>query len=77
MLRLASTRLAAANVASRAPRAAPLRRLATSAAIPENEEQSTGLERKEELNTPDIFWSREPIVGHRGTKACHTHGTKQ
>lgn len=36
--------------------------------IPENEEQSTGMERKEELKTPDIFWSREPITGHRGTK---------
>ena len=67
MLRVASTRLAAANAASRAARAPPLRRLAT-VEIPANEEQSTGLERKEELNTPDIFWSREPIVGHRGTK---------
>merc|ERR1712113_927503 len=36
--------------------------------IPENEDMSTGLERKEELRTPDIFWSREPIIGHRGTK---------
>eukprot|EP00967_Tisochrysis_lutea_P052593 scaffold65218_cov30-Tisochrysis_lutea.AAC.1 len=26
------------------------------------------MERKEELQTPDIFWSREPITGPRGTK---------
>lgn len=26
------------------------------------------MERKEEQNSPDIFWSREPITGHRGTK---------
>ena len=36
--------------------------------IPENEEQSTGMEKKEEIQTPDIFWSREPITGHKGTK---------
>jgi len=36
--------------------------------IPENEEQSTGMEKKEEMQTPDIFWSREPITGHKGTK---------
>ena len=36
--------------------------------VPENEDISTGMERKEELGTPDIFWSREPITGPRGTK---------
>lgn len=36
--------------------------------IPDNEDQSTGRERKEEQNSPDIFWSREPIMGPRGTK---------
>eukprot|EP00316_Scyphosphaera_apsteinii_P003687 CAMPEP_0119311414 /NCGR_PEP_ID=MMETSP1333-20130426/22335_1 /TAXON_ID=418940 /ORGANISM="Scyphosphaera apsteinii, Strain RCC1455" /LENGTH=97 /DNA_ID=CAMNT_0007315779 /DNA_START=90 /DNA_END=383 /DNA_ORIENTATION=+ len=36
--------------------------------IPDNTEQSTGMEKKEEEQTSDIFWSREPIVGHRGTK---------
>ena len=29
---------------------------------------STGMEKKEILNTPDIFWSREPIMGPKGTK---------
>ena len=38
------------------------------AGIPDNEEQSTGMEQKEEQLTPDIFWTREPIMGHRGTK---------
>ena len=36
--------------------------------IPENEDISTGMERKEEMGTRDIFWSREPITGPRGTK---------
>ena len=26
------------------------------------------MEQKEEQLTPDIFWTREPIMGHRGTK---------
>ena len=26
------------------------------------------MEKKEEIQTPDIFWSREPITGHKGTK---------
>lgn len=26
------------------------------------------MEKKEEMQTPDIFWSREPIYGPRGTK---------
>jgi len=46
--------------------AAPAR--AFCARIPDNAEQSTGMERKEEMQTPDIFWSREPIMGHRGTR---------
>lgn len=29
---------------------------------------STGMEKKEIDNAADIFWSREPIMGHRGTK---------
>ena len=29
---------------------------------------STGMEKKENEGTSDIFWSREPIMGHRGTK---------
>jgi hypothetical protein len=29
---------------------------------------STGMEKKEIDNSADIFWSREPIMGHRGTK---------
>merc|ERR1719440_2515960 len=36
--------------------------------IPENDDMATGMERQEILQTPDIFWSREPIRGHRGTK---------
>merc|ERR1712014_314747 len=38
------------------------------ARIPDNSDMATGMEKKEELQSPDIFWSREPIVGHRGTK---------
>jgi len=26
------------------------------------------MEKKEEMLTPDIFWSREPITGHKGTR---------
>ena len=36
--------------------------------IPENDDMATGMERQEILQTPDIFWSRQPIGGHRGTK---------
>ena len=36
--------------------------------IVENEDMATGMEKKEHENSPDIFWSREPIMGHRGTK---------
>ena len=36
--------------------------------IVDNSDMATGMEKKEELQTPDIFWSREPIVGHFGTK---------
>ena len=34
----------------------------------DNDDMSTGMEKKEILNTPDIFWSREPIMGPKGTK---------
>mmetsp|Transcript_54735 Transcript_54735/g.119420 ORF Transcript_54735/g.119420 Transcript_54735/m.119420 type:complete len:116 (-) Transcript_54735:481-828(-) len=36
--------------------------------IPDNAEVATGMEKKEIDQTPDIFWSREPITGHFGTK---------
>ena len=36
--------------------------------IVDNADMATGMERKEMELTPDIFWSREPIVGHKGTK---------
>jgi hypothetical protein len=36
--------------------------------IPDNDEMSTGMEKKEIMGTPDIFWSREPIMGPKGTK---------
>ena len=36
--------------------------------IVDNDDMSTGMEKKEILNTPDIFWSREPIMGPKGTK---------
>lgn len=36
--------------------------------IVDNDSQATGMERKELEQTPDIFWSREPIVGPKGTK---------
>lgn len=36
--------------------------------IPENDDMSTGMEKKEIANAPDIFWSREPIMGPKGTK---------
>ena len=36
--------------------------------VPDNDNMSTGMEKKEILNTPDIFWSREPIMGPKGTK---------
>jgi hypothetical protein len=29
---------------------------------------ATGLEKKEIDRTADIFWSREPLMGHKGTK---------
>ena len=29
---------------------------------------ATGMEKKEIQGTPDIFWSREPIMGPKGTK---------
>jgi hypothetical protein len=36
-------------------------------AVPPNDEQATGMEKKELSGTKDVFWSREPIVGPRGT----------
>jgi len=39
-----------------------------SGVIPDNDEMSTGMEKKEIMGTPDIFWSREPIMGPKGTK---------
>jgi len=36
--------------------------------IPDNDDMSTGMEKKEIMNSPDIFWSREPIMGPKGTK---------
>ena len=37
-------------------------------AIPGNESIATGMEAKEMNQDADIFWSREPITGHKGTK---------
>merc|ERR1719271_1969437 len=39
-----------------------------SGVIPDNDDMATGLEKKEIMGTPDIFWSREPIMGPKGTK---------
>ena len=39
-----------------------------SGVIVDNDDMSTGMEKKEILNTTDIFWSREPIMGPKGTK---------
>ena len=36
--------------------------------IPDNESIATGMEAKEIQGTADIFWSREPITGPKGTK---------
>lgn len=36
--------------------------------IVDNEDMATGMEKKEMEQTTDIFWSREPIMGPRGTK---------
>ena len=36
--------------------------------IVDNDDMSTGMEKKEIVNSPDIFWSREPIMGPKGTK---------
>jgi len=68
MLRLASARFATATRGARALPAPALRNLSSTVAIPDNPEQSTGMERKEEQLSPDVFWDRLPIVGHRGTK---------
>ena len=39
-----------------------------SGVIVDNDDMSTGMEKKEIMNTADIFWSREPIMGPKGTK---------
>ena len=36
--------------------------------IVDNDDMATGMEKKEIDGSTDIFWSREPIMGHRGTK---------
>ena len=36
--------------------------------IPDNDDVATGMEKKEIDVTPDVFWSREPIMGHKGTR---------
>ena len=36
--------------------------------IVDNDDMATGMEKKEIDGSADIFWSREPIMGHRGTK---------
>ena len=36
--------------------------------IVDNDDMATGMEKKEIEGSTDIFWSREPIRGHRGTK---------
>ena len=36
--------------------------------IPSNDDVATGMELKEMQGDTDIFWSREPISGHKGTK---------
>ena len=36
--------------------------------IVDNAGMATGMEKKELDGSPDIFWSREPVTGHRGTK---------
>uniref|UniRef100_A0A7S0F556 Uncharacterized protein n=1 Tax=Phaeocystis antarctica TaxID=33657 RepID=A0A7S0F556_9EUKA len=54
-----------------APRALAARGLAgkiEDGAIPGNESIATGMEAKEMNADADIFWSREPITGPRGTK---------
>ena len=54
-----------------APRALAARGLAgkiEDGAIPGNESIATGMEAKEMNADADIFWSREPITGHKGTK---------
>jgi len=62
----AALRPAALRVATRSLADAP--KPLPSGVIPDNDEMSTGMEKKEILNTPDIFWSREPIMGPKGTK---------
>jgi hypothetical protein len=58
-------RVAAARALKVVPARAGARFL--SVEIPANEEQATGMEKKELSGSKDIFWSREPIVGPRGT----------
>jgi len=35
--------------------------------VAKNEDQATGMERKEMQGSKDVFWSREPVVGPKGT----------
>ena len=54
-----------------APRALASRGLAgkiVDGEIPDNDSIATGMEAKEMQGTADIFWSREPITGPKGTK---------
>ena len=48
----------------------PLARFAYARAgvVVDNEDMATGMEKKEQDQTADIFWSREPIMGPKGTK---------
>jgi len=39
-----------------------------SGVIVDNDDMATGMEKKEIMGTTDIFWSREPIMGHKGTR---------
>merc|ERR1711871_103292 len=63
VLHLAATRAASVRLmATKAPEKLP------NGVIVENDDMSTGMEAKENAATPDIFWSREPIMGHKGTR---------
>ena len=42
--------------------------MAVAGVIVDNDSMATGMEKKEIDGTADIFWSREPIMGHKGTR---------
>merc|ERR1719454_2055100 len=69
---LRSARPAALRLAAASPRMVAARGMAGNTKldgiIPENEDVSTGMELKELQKTSDIFWSREPITGPKGTR---------